>query len=365
MTIGKRIAEKRKETGLTQAALAEELNVSTAYVSQIEGDLRKPSYKILIDIAHALNSSVDYIVSGKGIEAENPVEKMIKLCLQSLDPGKKSMLSDYIFMLSGTKRYKEFPVLTSPIEYANFLVKRFKIESIPVDVFALANRLGVNVIKSEIPYDGILYKNSEHPIIILNSAADMYGRERFTLAMLLGHLVIPWHLLPVYYRDKDKKSLDHEESFEWEAREFAGELLLPTYIVKRDLKKITPSINALEELAYDKYKASLGAVAHKYTELFGENAAYVTSERATITRKYDGKFPYKLRDEIKPGSIAHSFIDNPPSKKETRSGFVNADVWVSKAPVRLTIYEESMIDPKQNIIVTLLQIKKKNRLSHQ
>jgi transcriptional regulator with XRE-family HTH domain/Zn-dependent peptidase ImmA (M78 family) len=358
MTIGKRVAEKRKENNLTQAALADALNVSTAFVSQIEGDLRKPSYKVLIDIAHKLNSTVEYIVSGAGSDVDSPADKMMSFCLKHLDAEKKTKLIDYIFVLSGTKRYKDFPFLTSPIEYANFIVKQFKIEKIPVDVFALADCLGVDIIKSEILYDGILYKNPDKPLIVLNSSPDLYGRERFTLAVLLGNLVIPWHLQPMYYREKYKKSLDHEEPFEMEARQFAGELLLPSIIVKRDMKEITPSIGALEQLAYNKYNTSLGAVAHKYTEYFGDIAAYATTDGTKITRKYDTKFPYKVLDETKPGSIAYSFIENPPSIKETRSGHIDANLWVSNAPSNLTIYEESMIDPKQNVIVTLLLLNK-------
>lgn len=361
MTIGKRIAEKRKENNLTQAALADALNISTAYVSQIEGDIRKPSYKLLIDIAHKLNSTVDYIVSGAGMNVDSPAEKMMSFCLKHLDGEKKSKLIDYIFTLSGTKRYKDFPFLTSPVEYAAFLVKQFKVEEIPVDVFALADCLGVDIIKSEIAYDGILYKNPDKPLIVLNSAPDRYGRERFTLAVLLGNLVIPWHLQSVYRRDQHKKSLDHDESFDVEAREFAGELLLPSHIVKRDLKEISPSIEALEDLAYNKYKTSLGAVAHKLTDLFGEVAAYSTSESGKLTRKYDAKFPYKFLDEIQLGSFAHSFIENPPSIKETRSGYVDAKLWLVNAPDNLKIYEESMVDPKQNVIVTLLLLNKKKR----
>lgn len=324
MTIGKRIAEKRKENNLTQSALAENLNVSTAYISQIESDIRKPSYKLLIDIAHSLNSSVEYLVSGLAMGTESPAEKMMSYLFQSLDDDKKAKLIDFIFILTGTKRFKNYPFLTSPVEYANFLVKELKIDDIPVDVFAIADRLGVDVIKSEIKYEGMLYKNNEKPLIILNSSPDPYGRERFTLALLLGHVIIPWHLQPIYYREKNKKSLDHEESFEVEARQFAGELLLPSYIAKRDLKAITLSIEALENLAYNKYNASLGAVAHKYTELFGEKAAYATSEGTKITRKYDTKFPYALLDEIRPGSFAYSFIENPPSTKEIRAGHVEA-----------------------------------------
>lgn len=361
MTIGKRIAEKRKESNLTQAALAEALNVSTAYVSQIEGDIRKPSYKVLIDIAHKLNSTVEYIVSGAGMNVDSPAEKMMSFCLKHLDAENKSKLIDYIFILSGTKRYKDFPFLTSPVEYATFMVKQFKIEEIPVDVFALADCLGVDIIRSEIAYDGILYKNPDKPLIVLNSAPDPYGRERFTLAVLLGNLVIPWHLQPVYCREQHKKSLDHDESFEIEARQFAGELLLPSHIVKRDLKEISPSLEALEDLAYNKYKTSLGAVAHKFTELFGEVVVYSTCEKIKLTRKYDAKFPFKLLDEIQIGTFAHSFIDNPPPIKETRSGYVDAKLWFANVPENLQIHEESMVDPNQNVIVTLLLLDKKKR----
>jgi len=361
MTIGKRIAEKRRENNLTQAALADALNISTAYVSQIEGDIRKPSYKVLIDIAHKLNSTVEYIVSGAGIDVHSPADKMLTFCLKHLDTEKKAKLIDHIFVLSGTKRYKNFPFLTSPVEYANFLVKQYKIDKIPIDVFALADCLGVDIIKSEIAYDGILYKTPDKPLIVLNASPDLYGRERFTLAILLGNLVIPWHLQLVYYREKHKKSLDHEEPFEVEARQFAGELLLPSYIVKRDMKEIVFSIEALENLANNKYNTSLGAVAHKLTELFGEVATYSTCENTQLKRKYDAKFPYKLLDEIQTGSFAYSFIDNPPSIKETRSGYVNAKLWFANAPEDLMIHEESMVDPSQNVIVTLLLSNKKKR----
>ncbi|MRR06727.1 MAG: XRE family transcriptional regulator, partial [Deltaproteobacteria bacterium] len=169
MTIGRRIAEKRKENNLTQAALADALNISTAYISQIEGDIRKPSYRILIDIAHKLNSTVEYIVSGAGVDVHSPVEKMMSFCLKRLDEEKKSKLIDYMFAISGTKRYKDFPFLTSPVEYANFLVKHYKIDKVPVDVFALADCLGVDIIKSEIAYDGILYKLPDRPLIVINT----------------------------------------------------------------------------------------------------------------------------------------------------------------------------------------------------
>mgnify|MGYP003307919335 CR=1 FL=1 len=49
--IGKRIKELRKEAGLTQEKLAEELSVTVGYVSQIEGGRVKINLEMLGKIA--------------------------------------------------------------------------------------------------------------------------------------------------------------------------------------------------------------------------------------------------------------------------------------------------------------------------
>ena len=53
----------RKSNGYTQEKLAEEIEVSVRYISDIEQDRAKPSYEILIKICNLFHISLDQIFS--------------------------------------------------------------------------------------------------------------------------------------------------------------------------------------------------------------------------------------------------------------------------------------------------------------
>ena len=61
--IGKTIQQIRKSNGYTQEKLAEEIEVSVRYISDIEQDRAKPSYEILIKICNLFKISLDQIFS--------------------------------------------------------------------------------------------------------------------------------------------------------------------------------------------------------------------------------------------------------------------------------------------------------------
>ena len=61
--IGNVIKKIRKSNGYTQEKLAEEVEVSVRYVSNIEQDNSKPSYEVLIKICNVFNVSLDQIFS--------------------------------------------------------------------------------------------------------------------------------------------------------------------------------------------------------------------------------------------------------------------------------------------------------------
>jgi len=357
MTIGKRIAAKRKTKDLTQTALAEAVGVTAAFISQIENGNRKPSYGLILKLANELQTSVDSLLSGEHEETNDPLDRLFFKLIPFLDSNRKNQVLDFIHLISGTKFYKEIPLMASPVEYAQYIIRDQKINDIPVDVYKIAENLGVKLIKSKIDEsEGVLYKYENNPLIILNTDFSYEEREKFTISILLGHLVIPWHLRQSFSRIKDKRSLDNEDQLEIEAREFAGELMLPGNIVKRDFKNISPSISIYEEYAYNKYKCSMTALAHKYSEYYGSRALYITSKEYIITRVYSNGFPYQLVDNVKDGSFANSFIVNTPSVKETRSGIVDAEIWFKNAPTGTEIIEESMLDPKFGVTVTILKI---------
>ena len=60
---GRRIREERKKLGMTQEKLAEDVNLSTAYIGQIERGERSPTLETVVAIANRLGVTVDYLLS--------------------------------------------------------------------------------------------------------------------------------------------------------------------------------------------------------------------------------------------------------------------------------------------------------------
>ena len=71
--IGNRIKELRIKRGYTQQALGQKINKSKATVSSYEKDVQLPPLEVAIDIASALNVSLDYLV-GFSLEGELSVK---------------------------------------------------------------------------------------------------------------------------------------------------------------------------------------------------------------------------------------------------------------------------------------------------
>ena len=75
-TIGRRIAQLRKERGLTQEELAQMLEVSSQAVSKWENDVSCPDISLLTQLADVLHTTTDYLLSGKKDEVRCiPVDK--------------------------------------------------------------------------------------------------------------------------------------------------------------------------------------------------------------------------------------------------------------------------------------------------
>ena len=61
--IGENLQKIRKSYGYTQERLAEEIECSARYISDIEQDRAKPSYENLVKICNVFNVSLDDIFS--------------------------------------------------------------------------------------------------------------------------------------------------------------------------------------------------------------------------------------------------------------------------------------------------------------
>lgn len=62
--LGFRIGKRRRDLSIKQSELAEMINVSTKYISNIETGKKHPSLDLLAKITIALNTSFDYFMNG-------------------------------------------------------------------------------------------------------------------------------------------------------------------------------------------------------------------------------------------------------------------------------------------------------------
>ena len=83
-SIGKTIAELRKEKGWTQVELAEKLQVSDKAVSKWEKDDAFPSVEFFPVLAQLFGVSIDYLMTGKAPDKEVIVLSKAELCAKSL-----------------------------------------------------------------------------------------------------------------------------------------------------------------------------------------------------------------------------------------------------------------------------------------
>lgn len=75
--MGRNIAKIRNVNHLTQEQLAEKIDVSTVFISQIETAVRKPSLETIYKISVALNTTVDTIIGNNSMQTK--YDEILKL----------------------------------------------------------------------------------------------------------------------------------------------------------------------------------------------------------------------------------------------------------------------------------------------
>lgn len=74
----KRLKNIREEKGITQAELAQKVDLQTAAISHFETGQRKPSFENLKKLANALNISIDYLMGREIKESGDIAEKVFR-----------------------------------------------------------------------------------------------------------------------------------------------------------------------------------------------------------------------------------------------------------------------------------------------
>lgn len=135
-----------------------------------------------------------------------------------------------------------------------------KIDSTPIDLDAIAKKLGLQIVPYEFP-------DSMSALFLIEEGIRAIGvnknhsmvRQRFSVAHELGHFVSGHEDFShdnVEHIDREKKYLNRFHRMEEEADEFAAELLMPEFLLNKDFSLLNGDIEALAK----KYEVSQQAM---------------------------------------------------------------------------------------------------------
>ena len=102
--ISKRVKAARKIAKLTQAELAEKINISTNAVAKLETNLMTASLQTLINISNVLDLDIDYLLFGESKDNNEPTNADVFLTnqIQKLSQKDKDFV---IHIINGLKIY--------------------------------------------------------------------------------------------------------------------------------------------------------------------------------------------------------------------------------------------------------------------
>lgn len=103
--IGANLQKVRKSHGYTQEMLAEKLECSTRYISDIEQNNSKPSYEILVKFCNTFNMGMDEIFKEylENIDKENVVNYELK-GYENLNKQDKNTIAHLISFFNTTNK---------------------------------------------------------------------------------------------------------------------------------------------------------------------------------------------------------------------------------------------------------------------
>lgn len=101
--IGTRIKSVRKEKGRTQEWLAEKIDVTVGYVSQIERGITKVNLETLGEIGAALETDISYFLSGVSTGQETYLKNELHQKFEMLSERDKKIVNEIIETMINVK----------------------------------------------------------------------------------------------------------------------------------------------------------------------------------------------------------------------------------------------------------------------
>lgn len=102
--IGRRIKQARKSNGITQEQLAERLDVSVGYISQMERGITKPNLEMLCGVCGVLNYDLGTLLTGCSTGQSSYLsDELYERCQTLSEQQKRNVLKIIEILLDDSK----------------------------------------------------------------------------------------------------------------------------------------------------------------------------------------------------------------------------------------------------------------------
>lgn len=187
----------------------------------------------------------------------------------------------------------------------------------PISLEMIASWQGVEKIEvADIPWAGCLINDGGRVLMKLRSG-DSRRRRRFTGFHEIGHTFCPGFRLRPQYRCSPGV-VPARTTIEGLCDIAASELLFPKRLVAADLRRVAFGLEAVKDIA-DRYEGSIEAAAHRFVNLWPEDALLVVLEPGLRKEELDNPdAEVKLRVRSAHGHGKWPFI--PQNKSASAEG---------------------------------------------
>ena len=129
-SVGKTIAELRKEKGWTQIELAEKLQVSDKAISKWEKDESFPSIDFFPKLSNLFDVSIDFLITGNEFKKTNASKHM---------PGYDKNEIERCFLVNGVVNIQKL-LYTDDFEFIKFVLENYPIHKIEQIIKIMYNK---------------------------------------------------------------------------------------------------------------------------------------------------------------------------------------------------------------------------------
>jgi Zn-dependent peptidase ImmA (M78 family) len=225
-----------------------------------------------------------------------------------------------------------------------------------IEDICFAKKAYVKLEKIEGAQGRILFsKESDNSLITINSGIKHIGKKKFVLAHELDHRLLHYRKMNFICNNNDFNTWNNSNRMEFEANEFASELIMPEKLV-RSISNLSPFSKQTIIHVSDELGSSITSSAIPLTKYGQIPICIIFSSNGRIewfSKSTDFYIRHFERGEyVLKGSLAYKYFTS--GKKEYKPSVCLANFWDPKLSAGIYFYEQCFYFENYNTVITIL-----------